>query len=75
MATASAVKTAAFVSSGVASIAGVWLSLLTSPWLILIGVVSIVAAWQIPAGKNPYGYKGLGELICILLRACWTMVP
>ena len=43
MATASAVKTAAFVSFGVASIAGVWLSLLTSPWLILIGAANAVA--------------------------------
>ncbi len=66
MATASAVKTAAFVSFGVASIAGVWLSLLTSPWLILIGVVSIAAAWGYTGGKNPYGYKGLGELSVFL---------
>ena len=66
MATASAVKTAAFVSFGVASIAGVWLSLLTSPWLILIGVISIAAAWGYTGGKNPYGYKGLGELSVFL---------
>ena len=66
MATASAVKTAAFVSFGVASIAGVWLSLLTSPWLILIGVVSIAASWGYTGGKNPYGYKGLGELSVFL---------
>ena len=66
MATASAVKTAAFGSFGVASIAGVWLSLLTSPWLILIGVVSIAAAWGYTGGKNPYGYKGLGELSVFL---------
>jgi 1,4-dihydroxy-2-naphthoate octaprenyltransferase len=66
MATASAVKTAAFVSFGVASIAGVWLSLLTSPWLILIGFISIAAAWGYTGGKNPYGYKGLGELSVFL---------
>lgn len=66
MATASAVKTAAFVSFGIASIAGVWLSLLTSPWLILIGVISIAAAWGYTGGKNPYGYKGLGELSVFL---------
>jgi 1,4-dihydroxy-2-naphthoate octaprenyltransferase len=66
MATASAVKTAAFISFGIASIAGVWLALLTSPWLILIGVISIAAAWGYTGGKNPYGYKGLGELSVFL---------
>ena len=66
MATASAVKTAAIVSFAIASIAGVWLALLTSPWLILIGVISIAAAWGYTGGKNPYGYKGLGELSVFL---------
>ena len=66
MSTASAVKTAAYVSFAVASIAGAWLALLTSPWLILIGVISIAAAWGYTGGKNPYGYKGLGELSVFL---------
>ena len=66
MATASAVKTAAIVSFAIASIAGTWLALLTSPWLILIGVISIAAAWGYTGGKNPYGYKGLGELSVFL---------
>jgi 1,4-dihydroxy-2-naphthoate octaprenyltransferase len=66
MATASAVKVAALVSFAIASIAGAWLALLTSPWLILIGVISIAAAWGYTGGKNPYGYKGLGELSVFL---------
>ena len=66
MATASAVKFAAIVSFAIASIAGAWLSLLTSPWLILIGVISIAAAWGYTGGKNPYGYKGFGELSVFL---------
>jgi 1,4-dihydroxy-2-naphthoate octaprenyltransferase len=66
MATASAVKVAALVSFAIASIAGAWLALLTSPWLILIGVVSIAAAWGYTGGKNPYGYKGLGDLSVFL---------
>ena len=66
MATASAVKVAAIVSFAIASIAGAWLALLTSPWLILIGVISIAAAWGYTGGKNPYGYKGLGELSVFL---------
>jgi 1,4-dihydroxy-2-naphthoate octaprenyltransferase len=66
MATASAVKVAAIISFAIASIAGTWLALLTSPWLILIGVISIAAAWGYTGGKNPYGYRGLGEISVFL---------
>jgi 1,4-dihydroxy-2-naphthoate octaprenyltransferase len=62
LASAKAVKNAAFISFAIASIAGVWLSLLTSPLLILIGVLAIAAAWGYTGGKNPYGYSGLGEI-------------
>ena len=62
LATASQVKMAAFISFAIASVAGLWLSLLTSPWLIVIGVAAIAAAWGYTGGKNPYGYSGLGEL-------------
>ncbi|MBU3734262.1 MAG: 1,4-dihydroxy-2-naphthoate polyprenyltransferase [Candidatus Planktophila sp.] len=66
LASANSVKVAAFISFGIASIAGVWLALETSPLLILIGVASIAAAWGYTGGKNPYGYKGLGELSVFL---------
>ena len=62
LATAAQVKRAAFISFGIASIAGIWLSLLSSPWLIVVGVAAIAAAWGYTGGKNPYGYKGLGEM-------------
>ena len=62
LATAKQVKMAAFISFAIASIAGIWLSLLTSPWLILVGVAAIAAAWGYTGGKNPYGYSGFGEL-------------
>ncbi len=62
LASAKAVKRAAFISFAIASIAGTWLSLLTSPFLILIGMLSIAAAWGYTGGKNPYGYSGLGEV-------------
>jgi 1,4-dihydroxy-2-naphthoate octaprenyltransferase len=52
----------AFISFGIASIAGIWLSLLSSPWLIVVGVAAIAAAWGYTGGKNPYGYSGLGEV-------------
>ena len=62
LATAAQVKRAAFISFGIASIAGMWLSLLSSPWLIVVGVAAIAAAWGYTGGKNPYGYSGLGEV-------------
>jgi len=61
LATAKSVKMAAYLSFFIASIAGVWLALLTSPLLIVIGVLAIAAAWGYTGGKNPYGYNGLGE--------------
>jgi 1,4-dihydroxy-2-naphthoate octaprenyltransferase len=62
IATSKSVKRAAFISFAIACIAGTWLALLTSPLLILIGVISIAAAWGYTGGKNPYGYKGLGDI-------------
>jgi len=62
LASAKAVKNAAFISFAIASVAGLWLSLLTSPLLILIGILALAAAWGYTGGKNPYGYSGLGEV-------------
>ncbi len=56
------VKLAAFGAFGVAAVAGTILSLLSSWWLILVGMVCIVAAWFYTGGKNPYGYSGWGEI-------------
>jgi 1,4-dihydroxy-2-naphthoate octaprenyltransferase len=62
LATSKSVKRAAFISFAIACIAGAWLALLTSPLLIFIGAISIAAAWGYTGGKNPYGYKGLGDI-------------
>jgi 1,4-dihydroxy-2-naphthoate polyprenyltransferase len=59
---AAAVKRAAFLSFGVAMIAGAALVALTSPWLLVVGAVSVLAAWFYTGGKHPYGYSGFGEL-------------
>lgn len=62
LASPTAVKRAAFLSFGAASIAGLFLASLSSWWVILIGIASIAAAWGYTGGNNPYGYKGLGEI-------------
>ena len=62
VATPRAVKRAAFAAFGVAAVAGLVLAALTTWWLLLVGAASIAAAWGYTGGKNPYGYKGFGEV-------------
>jgi len=62
IASSKSVKGAAFISFAIACIAGAWLAFLTSPLLIIVGAISIAAAWGYTGGKNPYGYKGLGDI-------------
>ena len=62
-ATASSVKEAALISFGVAALFGLLLAITTSWWLVLVGLVSIVAAWYYTGGRKPYGYRGLGEVM------------
>jgi 1,4-dihydroxy-2-naphthoate octaprenyltransferase len=59
--TASQVKRAAFISYFLAALCGLILSLRTSPVLILVGAIAIIAGWKYTGGKNPYGYSGFGE--------------
>jgi 1,4-dihydroxy-2-naphthoate octaprenyltransferase len=66
LATPAAVKRAAFIAFGFAAIAGLALALMTTWWLILIGAISILAAWGYTGGKKPYGYMGLGELFVFI---------
>ena len=63
---ASSVKAAAFTSFLIAAIAGAYLSLRTTPFLMAIGAAAILAAWGYTGGKNPYGYKGLGEVFVFI---------
>lgn len=59
-----AVKRAAFASFGVGALAGLTLVILAGAWwMILVGIVCILAAWYYTGGKHPYGYMGLGEVM------------
>ncbi len=62
-ASASAVKRAAFLSFGVAAVAGLALAAATAWWLVAVGAVCVAAAWFYTGGARPYGYLGLGEVM------------
>ncbi len=59
----SAVKRAAVVASVVGGIAGAALCVVSGQWLLLpVGAIALAAAWAYTATRNPYGYKGWGEI-------------
>ena len=62
LASPGAVKSAAFVAFGVAAVVGLGLALVTTLWLVAVGLSAIVAAWTYTGGPRPYGYAGFGEL-------------
>ena len=62
MASAKSVKRAAYLTFALAALMGAILAARTSLWLILVGIVAILAAWNYTGGKSPYGYSGFGEL-------------
>ena len=74
------VKTMAFLWFGFAALCGLALVALSSSWiLLLVGGAAIVAAWRYTGGDNPYGYRGLGEVMVFVffglvavLGTTWT---
>ena len=58
-----AVRRAAFLAFAVAGLAGLVLAATTAWWLVVVGLVSMVAAWFYTGGKRPYGYLALGEVM------------
>ncbi|TDO89966.1 1,4-dihydroxy-2-naphthoate polyprenyltransferase [Enemella evansiae] len=72
-----AVKRAAFGCFAVAAVAGLALCLWSGQyWLVLVGAASVLAAWYYTGGRNPYGYRGLGEVFVFiffgLVAVCGT---
>lgn len=62
LASADAVKKAAIFTYLLGALFGATLALRTNWVLLLIGALAIGAAWFYTGGKNPYGYRGLGEI-------------
>jgi len=55
-----------YVAFGVAVLAGIYLTAITGPELLLVGAASIAAGVLYTGGPRPYGYEGLGELFVFL---------
>ncbi len=55
-----------WVAFGVAVAAGIYLTAITGPELLVVGAASIAAGVLYTGGPKPYGYEGLGELFVFL---------
>ena len=62
LAPASQVLKAALIMFLIAALSGVYLSTITTLWLIPVGLICILGAWFYTGGSKPYGYRGLGEV-------------
>ncbi|MFT4186275.1 MAG: 1,4-dihydroxy-2-naphthoate polyprenyltransferase [Micrococcaceae bacterium] len=57
------VKCAMYISFALAGLLGIILVVISGTWwMLIVGVISIAAAWGYTGGKKPYGYLGLGEI-------------
>ena len=65
------VLVAAVVSALLACVCGLVAVVLSQAWwLLLVGVLCLLAGWFYTGGKHPYGYAGFGEL-SVFLFSVW----
>lgn len=58
------VLTVALVFLGSAAAVGIAIIMLSQEWwLSVVGALALLAAWGYTGGKNPYGYRALGEVV------------
>ena len=61
------VKLMAFAFFGFAALVGLALVAISQAWVMVpLGALAVVAAWRYTGGRNPYGYRGLGEVYVFL---------
>lgn len=61
------VLTAAGIAAALAAICGLAAVLISQAWwLLVVGVLGLIAGWFYTGGKHPYGYAGFGEVAVFL---------
>ncbi len=61
-----AVKTGMVMVFLVAGLSGLYMTLVSGWWIIVIGILAILAAIAYTGGPFPYGYRGLGEIFVFI---------
>lgn len=74
LASPAAVKRAALGCFALSGLVGLWLSDLTSWYLLIPGVLAVVAGWLYTGGPKPYGYMGLGELFVFIFFGLFATI-
>lgn len=60
------VKTGMWITFALAAVCGIYMTLVSGWFILLIGLLAILAAITYTGGPFPYGYKGLGELFVFI---------